>query len=378
MGIGGSGAPPLTGPQIEPRINQRLAKTGTYAVIAADRGCVIDCTSGTFSVTLLAAATAGAGFQVTVYNSGSGTITVDPNSSETVRTPSGSSTTATLAQGAGLILMCDGSGWLSVATAAASGGGGGGAGTTGGVDLTTPVSITAITTITSSGKNKSYIVTGTTSAYTITLDTSSGWTAGDMILFEMSTALTKTITLSASAKIDNSTTRIMHDGESCTLHWDGSTFHKIAGKTIPYQCKIVNTGAQSIADSSLAVVVLNSAPIDPHLMADTTNYRIILYRQSKYLITGKLRFDYDTPDITSSYIVLRRNGGGGEFDETWGATTSNDVLLSLACSSHASPSVTSGSTYIDMTVSQTSGGSRNTNGVYDSFASLSVIEIPDW
>lgn len=93
----------------------RLAKSATYTVVVTDRAKVIDCTSGTFTVNLTAVATLGAGFCVGVYNSGSGTITIDPNASETIRTPGGSGTTATLAQGQGYILICDGSGWLAVA-----------------------------------------------------------------------------------------------------------------------------------------------------------------------------------------------------------------------------------------------------------------------
>lgn len=105
----------LSGP-----VATRSAKTSGYTVVAADRGAVIDCTSGTFTVSLTAAATLGAGFSVAIYNSGSGTITVDPNGSETIRDPSGSATTKTLSQGAGYIILCDGSGWLVVATAAGS------------------------------------------------------------------------------------------------------------------------------------------------------------------------------------------------------------------------------------------------------------------
>lgn len=91
------------------------AKTTTYAVVEADRGKVIDVTSGTFSVTLLAAATAGAGFQVTIRNSGSGTVTVDPNSSETIN----GATTLALAQGESVVLVCTGAVWVSASSAAA-------------------------------------------------------------------------------------------------------------------------------------------------------------------------------------------------------------------------------------------------------------------
>lgn len=92
----------------------RLAKSATYTVAAKDRAKIIDCTSGTFTLSLTAAATLGSGFCVGVFNSGSGTVTVDPAGSETIRTPSGASTTIALTQGQGLILECDGSGWLAM------------------------------------------------------------------------------------------------------------------------------------------------------------------------------------------------------------------------------------------------------------------------
>lgn len=93
----------------------RTAKTSTYAVTAVDRGYTIDCTSGTFSVTLAAAATLGAGFSFGVYNSGSGSITIDPNASEAIRSPAGSATTLVLSQGQGVLVQCDGTGFEVVA-----------------------------------------------------------------------------------------------------------------------------------------------------------------------------------------------------------------------------------------------------------------------
>jgi hypothetical protein len=97
----------------------RSAKSGAYTVVAGDKGYFIDCTSGTFSISFTAAATLTAGFHVAVYNSGSGTITLDPNGSETIRDPASSATTKTLTQGQGMILVCDGTGFLAAATASA-------------------------------------------------------------------------------------------------------------------------------------------------------------------------------------------------------------------------------------------------------------------
>lgn len=86
-----------------------VAKTTTYAVVAADKGKLIDCT-GTWTLSLLAAATAADGFNVAVRNSGSGVITVDPNLSETI---DGGATLAINA-GESLVLYCNGTAWVSV------------------------------------------------------------------------------------------------------------------------------------------------------------------------------------------------------------------------------------------------------------------------
>lgn len=87
------------------------AQTGTYSTVAGDLGKVVDCTSGTFTVTLIAAATAGSGHHLWVRNSGSGTITVDGNSSETID----GSATISLAQYEAVHLECDGSNWKILA-----------------------------------------------------------------------------------------------------------------------------------------------------------------------------------------------------------------------------------------------------------------------
>lgn len=82
------------------------SKTAAYTVGTADKSAFLMCT-GTWTLSLTAAATLGAGFVFGVKNSGSGMITVDPNSSETINGQ------ATLALGAGdtAMLICDGSGW---------------------------------------------------------------------------------------------------------------------------------------------------------------------------------------------------------------------------------------------------------------------------
>lgn len=86
-----------------------VTKTGAYTVAGADRGRVIAC-SGTFAVTLPDATTIGAGFAVAIGNYGSGTITIDPFSSQTLD----GAATRTLAANRMMVVCAVNGGWLSV------------------------------------------------------------------------------------------------------------------------------------------------------------------------------------------------------------------------------------------------------------------------
>jgi hypothetical protein len=62
----------------------RSARTSNTILDATDNATFIDITSGTFSQTFTAAATLGNGWFVYIRNSGTGSITIDPNSSENI------------------------------------------------------------------------------------------------------------------------------------------------------------------------------------------------------------------------------------------------------------------------------------------------------
>lgn len=96
------------------------AKSAAYTVVGADRGIVLY-VSGTWTLTLTAAATLGNGFSIGVINTGTGTITIDPNLTETVD----GLTTKALTPGQSCILICDGSSWrtLGLSGGGAKGGG---------------------------------------------------------------------------------------------------------------------------------------------------------------------------------------------------------------------------------------------------------------
>lgn len=87
-------------------------KTGAYTVVSGDNGTIINCTSGSFTVSLTAAATLGAGFNCWIWNTSNtatDVITIDPNGAETIDGVA----TLTLRRGEGTQIVCDGTNWAT-------------------------------------------------------------------------------------------------------------------------------------------------------------------------------------------------------------------------------------------------------------------------
>lgn len=80
-------------------------KTSAYTITSADNNALIVATSGTWTLSLTAASTLGSGFWFEVLNTGSGLITIDPNSSETVN----GATTIGVGPGGRIWIVCTGS-----------------------------------------------------------------------------------------------------------------------------------------------------------------------------------------------------------------------------------------------------------------------------
>lgn len=93
-----------------------LSKSAAYTVALTDRGKVIEAT-GTWTLSLPAAATAGAGFLVLLRNTGSGTITVDAAGAETID----GALTVAFAPGRGSVIFSTGSAWMTLASAMQTG-----------------------------------------------------------------------------------------------------------------------------------------------------------------------------------------------------------------------------------------------------------------
>ena len=85
-------------------------KTAAYTIVSGDLGTIINCTSGTFTVSLTAAASLGSGFTCTIWNTSTtltDAITIDPAGAETID----GKTTLILRVGEGLSVVCDGTNW---------------------------------------------------------------------------------------------------------------------------------------------------------------------------------------------------------------------------------------------------------------------------
>ena len=97
------------------------ALSGAYTVLTADRGKVFNST-GTWTLSLTAAATLGDGFAFGVVNVGTGSITIDPSGSETIDGAS----TLILAAGQSCFIVCSGTEFRSVGLSSSGGGATGG------------------------------------------------------------------------------------------------------------------------------------------------------------------------------------------------------------------------------------------------------------
>ena len=96
--------------------NDSSSKTSNYTVLGSDRGKVIQC-NGTLTLSLTAASTLGDGFIVLVKNTGTGLITIDPNSTELIDGES----TKTISANSSSIIYCNGITFYTIGSSSALG-----------------------------------------------------------------------------------------------------------------------------------------------------------------------------------------------------------------------------------------------------------------
>jgi hypothetical protein len=92
------------------------AKTTSYTAALSDFGTLLTCTNS-FTLSLTAVATLGDGWWVAVRNDGTGTITIDPNSTEQID----GATTITLAPSESCVVYCNGSAFKTIGRSRISG-----------------------------------------------------------------------------------------------------------------------------------------------------------------------------------------------------------------------------------------------------------------
>lgn len=100
---GGAGAAPTWTTIAAGADTKFAAKSANYTAVAADKGYLFGCT-GSWTLSLTAASTLGNGWYLYLQNTGTGTVTVDPNASETI----GGVSTADLKPGDIWLIVCDG------------------------------------------------------------------------------------------------------------------------------------------------------------------------------------------------------------------------------------------------------------------------------
>ena len=103
--IGGTG-----GSAGGPASMTRRTITTTDTMVGSDKGNIVEATSGTFTLAFTAAATLGNGWWSIISNTGTGDVTLDPNSTEQID----GLTTWVLYPGGSILVMCTGTAFESV------------------------------------------------------------------------------------------------------------------------------------------------------------------------------------------------------------------------------------------------------------------------
>lgn len=236
------------------------------------------------------------------------------------------------------------------------------------------VSITGATVLTSSSFGNLHQCSGTSANYAVTLPAVSG-NAGKTIGFQMSTALTKLVTITGSGAetIDGSNTRIMWAGETAILYCDGSAWTKIGGKTIPMVAGQYKGGtSQTVGTGSATKLTLgtNAAYNCPAAMNDTTNSKVVILRPATYSIISSSRTQNNPVSFGGQETLLYKNGS-----ELW-------INSKYSTSGDWSPIQVSGidtgsvNDYYESYARQYSG--QNATYFNNIMNNLYVVELPQW
>ena len=249
------------------------------------------------------------------------------------------------------------------------------------------VSVTAATTLTTSAIGKLHICSGTTADYTVTLPTAASC-ANEHISFAMASGLTKMVTLDANGTetIDGQLVRIMWANETAVLYSDGTTWVKVAGKSLPMSAALMPTTGTttSITNATNTKITLNTLLSESVSgMGDTTNSRIYVKRPGIYAIDSLVSYERIGTAVAGaeSYNFITKN--------TATTTLQDPSLISVVPTS-----VSGGNTYAHVALSgiidlvagdylglaghQTTGGTCTTRDPAVVRPHLRIVEVPTW
>lgn len=222
--------------------------------------------------------------------------------------------------------------------------------------------ITTTTSLTAADLGKIFVVSGTTSNYTITLPTATG-NGGKSITFEfdITSALSKLITISGfggTETLDNRTTRQFWAGESITLESDNGTNWRILTSRSKGMGCIMVKNTQSFGNTgTLAKFLLDTDNSDnTGLMGNTGSNRIDILRTNYYMVSATVQ--------TSSSITV--NQIHSQIYVNGSATNPAGFYYSnVASFANAGISVVlrlNAGDYVEVYGSQQSSGTNNLNG----------------
>lgn len=240
--------------------------------------------------------------------------------------------------------------------------------------LSGEVSITGAITLDATAFGKMHVCSGTTADYTVGLPAVAG-NAGKIIGFRMASGLTKLVTIdgNASETIDGLTTRILWANEVAILQCDGTTWTKIAGKTIPMGANQKAGAAQSINGSTITKATLGTnVYATPAAFSDTANSKIPILRPGKYQID--MQFTWNNVESASQYQWRYRISG----------TTTYKIVAHKAFEGtmsqlvHGVEDLVAGD-YLEAYLYQATAGAVSTYWTSAAdYNGLSVVEIPTW
>jgi hypothetical protein len=202
--------------------------TANSNITSSYQNGVLNCTN-TINLSLLPAASAGAGFSLVVNNIGTGVITIDPNASELIN---GAATLTLGSQYASTLLSCDGTQWFALFITS---------GLKPNVLNTTQTSLaSASTTDLGTIASQNVLITGTT---TITAFGSSASTASPLYFIEFNGALTLThngtsLIIPGAANIttaagDNAIVEYLGSGNWRVRHYSPATGRAVGSPVSP-------------------------------------------------------------------------------------------------------------------------------------------------